>query len=166
MTTFLTTDEQRVQLARIVVAMSDAGLPAAFVRHCDDLARVDQGAFELMELWYEDDDDEQGRDEILADLQEMLDDEEELGSKPVQKPYIRYDQLGDVVGRVREHKEKLRRLVDEHGGVSAVARKAGMHQSALSRLLNSPSMPRRTTLYRIANALDLSEADIAADFVR
>lgn len=86
--------------------------------------------------------------------------------KPLKKPYISYDQLDDVVDAVRAQKEKLRKLIDAHGGVSEVARKAGMHQSALSRMLNSASMPRRTTLYRIANALDLPETEIATDFLR
>ena len=65
-----------------------------------------------------------------------------------------------------EHEAKLRRRVDEHGGVSEVARKAGMHQSALGRLLSSASMPRRTTSYRLANALDVPETEVVTDFVR
>ena len=63
-------------------------------------------------------------------------------------------------------KTKLRDVVDKNGGVSDVARLTGIPQPSLSRMLNSPSMPRRTTLYRIANALGLSEGDIVTDWAR
>jgi len=165
MTTFKTTDAQCIQLARIVVAMSDAGLDAGFVRRANDLAREDQGAYELLELWSEEE-DEREREEILADMQDMLDEADDLPARPLEKPYIGFDQLDDVAARVRTHKEHLRQLIDAHGGVSEVARQAGMHQSALSRLLNSASMPRRSTLYRIANAMGVSESEVATDFVR
>ncbi len=165
MTTFKTTDAQCIQLARIVVAMSDAGLDATFVRRAQDLAREDQGAYELLELWSEED-DESERKEILADMQDMLDEADDLPSRPLEKPYIGLGQLDDVAKRVRGHKEHLRQLIDAHGGVSEVARQAGMHQSALSRLLNSASMPRRSTLYRIANAMGVSESEVATDFIR
>jgi len=165
MTTFKTTPEQQLQLATIMVEMNDAGLPAVFITRCADLARDDQGVFDLMELWFEEE-VEEDRGEIVADLQEILDEDDELPPRPLKKPAIRYGQLDDVASRVSEHKEKLRRLVDAHGGVTVVAEKAGMHQSALSRLLNSASMPRRTTLYRIANALDVPETEVVTDFVR
>lgn len=165
-TTFKTSDAQCIQLARIVVAMSDAGLDVGFVRRAQDLAREDQGAYELLELWSEEEDDEREREEILADMQDMLDEADDLPARPLEKPYIGFDQLDDVAVRVRAHKEHLRQLIDAHGGVSEVARQAGMHQSALSRLLNSASMPRRSTLYRIANAMGVSESEVATDFVR
>ncbi len=165
MSTFKTTDAQCIRLAHIVVEMNAAGLDQAFVRRAHDLAREDQGAYELLELWSEEDDQAE-REEILADMQEMLDEADDLPTRPLEKPYIGYDQLADVATRVRAHKQHLRRLIDANGGISEIARRAGMHQSALSRLLSSASMPRRTTLYRIANAMGVSEADVATDFVR
>lgn len=53
----------------------------------------------------------------------------------------------------RAHKQRLCDLIDKHGGVSDVARKTGIPQPSLSRMLNSGSMPRKSTLYKIANAL-------------
>jgi DNA-binding phage protein len=63
-------------------------------------------------------------------------------------------------------KAKLRKLIDQHGGVSAVAKLTGIPQPSLSRMLNSGSIPRRSTLYRIANALDLPETEIAMAWSR
>jgi DNA-binding phage protein len=63
-------------------------------------------------------------------------------------------------------KAKLRQIIDRHGGVSAVAKRCGIPQPSLSRMLSSPSVPRRSTLCKIANALDLSEKDIALEWTR
>lgn len=63
-------------------------------------------------------------------------------------------------------KAKLRKIIDKHGGVSAVAQKSGIPQPSLSRMLSSPSIPRRSTLYRIANALGLSETEMAMEWTR
>ena len=63
-------------------------------------------------------------------------------------------------------KAKLRQIIDKHGGVSAVAQKCGIPQPSLSRMLSSTSVPRRTTLYKIANALDLSETEIALEWTK
>ena len=40
-----------------------------------------------------------------------------------------------------------------------------MPQPPLSRLLSSAGMPRRTTLYRIANELGVREAEMVTDWV-
>ncbi len=96
--------------------------------------------------------DPQERDEIVADIQESLDDYQDAPQSPMQKPYIDFDKLGDVAQEVLAKKAKLRDIIDRNGGVSAVAKRAGIAQPSLSRMLNSPSMPRRSTLYRIANA--------------
>jgi DNA-binding phage protein len=65
-----------------------------------------------------------------------------------------------------EYKRKLRDLIDRHGGVTAVAQKAGIPQPSLSRMLASGSTPRRTTLYRIANALGVPESQIVGEWFR
>jgi transcriptional regulator with XRE-family HTH domain len=52
-------------------------------------------------------------------------------------------------------KTRLRHLVEARGGVSVVAKRAGMRQPSLSRLLNSASVPRSSTVHRLARALDI-----------
>lgn len=165
MNPFRTSDEQRVSVARFASEMARAGLDNHFIAAAMDLAWHEQGAYELMELWSEASARKE-RDEIVADLQEAIDEWSEAPSAPRTKPRIDFDQLDDVVKSVVSHKRRLRELIDRHGGVSAVARKAGIPQPSLSRLLTSASMPRRSTLYRIARALDLEEKDIVTEWVR
>lgn len=162
---FKTTNEQIIQLAQIVVDMKDAGLDHDFIAHVSELGRSDQGIYDLAAMWLAENDPAE-RDEILADLQDSIDDYVHAPREPEQKPYIHYKDLDAVASQVLAFKTKLRDIVDKNGGVSHVARLTGIPQPSLSRMLNSPSMPRKTTLYKIANALGLSEGDIVTDWTR
>ncbi len=161
---FQTTTAQILQLASFVVKMNQAGLDQTFIVNAYDLARTDQGVFDLIELWH--DAKAADREEIVADIQDALDDYTDMPPIPQKKPRIPYDKLGDVATRVMAAKTKLRVIVDKHGGVSAVAVKTGIPQPSLSRMLNTPSIPRRSTLYKMANALGLTENEIAMEWTR
>jgi hypothetical protein len=165
MTLIKTTDEQILRVAEIVVAMRTAQLDTSFIAACARLAHTDRGAFELMDLWFDTSDDPAERDEILADLQEAIDDAS-LPRTPEERPYIKFDDLDNVASNVVEHKRRLREIIDRSGGINEVARRMGMPQPSLSRMLRSASMPRRTTLNRIAKALGLSEREIVGEWVR
>lgn len=162
---FRTTPEQIVRLAAIVTAMAQAGVPLELIAAADDLARADAGIFGLMELWSTCSDPAE-RDAVLADLQELVDAYREAPREPIEKPYIRYSELPSIATDVVAFKRKLRDLIDRHGGVSAVAAKAGIPQPSLSRMLASASMPRRTTLYKLANAMGLPESSIVTEWVQ
>jgi DNA-binding phage protein len=162
---FQTTPEQVLKLATIVVAMQKAKLPMQFIFDAQKVAQSDQGVFDLMEMWL-DAKNHNDRDDVIADIQEVVEDQAEAPQQSLEKPRISFDELDKVAAQVMEFKKKLRDLIDRHGGVSAVARKSGIPQPSLSRMLNSATMPRRTTLYRIANALDVSEAEIATEWTR
>jgi hypothetical protein len=166
MTPFKTTPEQVLHLASIMVEMQSAGLEHEFIVKASELARTDQGVYDLMALWMDASSDPSERDEIIADIQDSLDDYADAPQEPMHKPYIKYDRLADVGQRVMAEKIKLRQIIDRHGGVSAVAQKSGIPQPSLSRMLSSPSIPRRSTLYKIANALGLSEEDIVMEWSR
>jgi DNA-binding phage protein len=162
---FKTTPKQVMKLASIMVEMESVGLDRDFIVTASELARTDQGVYDLMALWHGATAKSE-RDEIVADIQESLDDYRDAPPAPLKKPYIKFEKLGDVAQQVMAKKAKLRDIIDRHGGVSAVAQKTGIPQPSLSRMLNSPSMPRKSTLYRIANALDLPETEIASEWTR
>jgi hypothetical protein len=166
MTPFTTTTEQKLKLAGFVVEMMQTDLDHEFIAEASELARTDQGVYDLFELWMETKDDPAERDQIIADIQDALDDYRDAPMQPLRKPYIRFEQLDDVAQRIVKEKLTLRQIIDQHGGVSAVAQKAGIPQPSLSRMLNSVSMPRRSTLYKLANALDLPETTIAFEWTR
>jgi len=163
---FKTTPEQVMNLATIMVEMGRAGLDQDYIVAASELARIDQGVYDLMALWIEAENDPEERNEIVADLQESIDEYREAPSTPQKRPYIKFDQLDDVARRVMAEKAKLRQLIDKNGGVSAVAQRAGIPQPSLSRMLSSPSIPRRSTLYKLANAMDVSETEIAMEWTR
>ena len=151
----------------VMKEMSRAGLPNSFVLDAGNLARQDNAILGLMELWANESNKDE-RNEIIADLQDHIDDDRELprDGNPVEMPKISFSNLGAVTADIADFKSRLKDIIDRHGGVVVVAKKVGMPQPSLSRLLNSGTMPRRSTLYKIAKALDLSENDITGEWLR
>ena len=168
MSLFRTTDEQFVEASAVFVAMRESGLAVSFIRPVGELARHDQGIFELVMLWRDAhaSGDIEERDAVVVDLQAHLDEAEEAPAAPQQKPYIKFDKLPELAQQVAAYKIKLRDLIDKNGGVNAVAKKSGIPQPSLSRMLASAAMPRKTTLYKLANAMGLSEVDITTEWTR
>ena len=152
--------------AKIAHAMRENELPSAFILNAFLLVTQDvRSAYDLMALWEDAEESKVDKDEAVADIQELLDDIESRIQK-TQKPYIRFERLSDVGNKVKGYKAKLREIIDRNGGVTRIAELSGIPQPSLSRMLNSASMPRRTTLYKIANALQLPETDIVTEFMR
>ena len=59
--------------------------------------------------------------------------------------------------------EKLANLIAEHGFNQAnLAEKSGIREGTLSNIINGKGTPRKTTLKRIASALDMSLAELLA----
>lgn len=86
---FHTTPEQVMNLATIMVAMRNAGLAQDFIVQASELARTDQGVYDLMAMWLAAKGDVDEQREIIADLQESLDDYKDAPSEPLKKPYIK-----------------------------------------------------------------------------
>lgn len=124
-----------------------------------------EGIRDLMELWFEETDVTE-RSKIIADIQESLDEILNAPQRAEERPYLRFDDISEIRKDVLAFKEHLRAEVDRQGGISELARKTGIPQSSLSRFFLSGSMPRRTTLFKIAKALNLPETAIGFKWVR
>jgi DNA-binding phage protein len=158
-TPFQTTPAQHVRAAEIATRMVARGLAIEFVSQALRLAADDQGAFELMELWAEAR-TRKDRDATLVDLQESIEEALEMPRGIIEKPKVSFNDLDAVAAQVMKHKHRLRVLIDAHGGVSEIARRSGIPQPSLSRMLSSASMLRRTTLHRIAQAMGIHESEV------
>ncbi len=147
----------------IGTAMTKTGLPDVFVADAVRTAMEFEGVLDLLVLW-RDEGEETEREEIIADIQELVDDCQQTEKK--EAVYIRFDDLESVAKDVRKFKDGLLLVVDQRGGLTHLSRLTGMPQPSLSRFFNSSSMPRRGTLLKIAKALDLSAVEVATDWVR
>ncbi|MCK5072899.1 MAG: helix-turn-helix transcriptional regulator [Bacteriovoracaceae bacterium] len=163
MSIYKTSDSQKIRVYAIATEMSNAGLSASFVAGAVELALIYEGVYDLMELWSEEDDANEF-EQIIADIQEEIEEYAEMPKKPVKKPYISFDDLEGIAKDIEGFKKHLRTLVDQWGGINQLAKQTGIPQPSLSRFFKSSSMPRRTTLYKIANALGLSEREIITDW--
>lgn len=84
--TFQTTPEQQIKLVHILAEM------VGFITKCAELARDDQGVYDLMELWFECK-DPRDRGEILGDLQKIIDENEVIQSRITELK--RRNEIGD-----------------------------------------------------------------------
>jgi DNA-binding phage protein len=163
MSTFRTTDTQKVRVYQIAADMKSGGLSDSFIASAVKLAEYYEGAYELFELWSSEE-DEKERDQIIADIQDEIVEYKEQPKEPVKKPYISFKDLDSIAKNVEGFKAHLKTKVDQWGGISKLSKETGIPQPSLSRFFNTASMPRRTTLYKIAEALNLSEKEIITDW--
>lgn len=144
----------------ILNEMRRSGLESPFICSLMENCQRYEGICDLMEMWF-DETDPKERSKIIADLQESIDDIVNAPQKSEERPYQRYDDIEEVKLDVIAFKKRLRKEVDRQGGISELARKTGIPQPSLSRFFASNSMPRRTTLYKIAKAFNLPESSIS-----
>src|SRR5438477_12996991 len=81
----------------IINAMHKEGLPGKFIFAVANLAVQDDAIYELVSLWF-DEEDKSERQEIIADLQDHIDDDRELprGGSPIEMPKISFEDLDTV----------------------------------------------------------------------
>ncbi|BDA69249.1 hypothetical protein CAL7716_034150 [Calothrix sp. PCC 7716] len=156
---FTTSPEQKIRVYDIATKMAKVGLSVAFINDAVEMASEYEGLHDLMVLWDEET-DICTQDEIIADIQDEIDQYKELPRGIERKPYISFDELDKIANDIVDFKKSLMNEVDRWGGVAKLAEKTGIPQPSLNRFFDSASMPHRTTLYRIANALEITESKI------
>lgn len=151
--------DQFIILGEIANSMLATGISREFVASVIILAFRYEGIYDLMVMWSTETDSEL-KDEIIADLQEEIDESSKiiLPKHLEKKDYLHFDNLDEIVKNVMAFKKNLRAEIERWGGVSKLAKETGIPQASLSRLLNSPSLPRRSTLEKIAKAMNLKES--------
>lgn len=149
----------------ILNEMRLSGLESALIYSLMENCQRYSGIQDLMEMWIDESDSEE-RDKIIADLQEVIDDIQDAPPSPEERPYLEYEDLETIRNDVNEFKNRLREEVDRQGGINELSRRTGISQPSLSRFFSSQSMPRRTTLYKIAKALNLPESAVGFKWTR
>lgn len=145
---------EQIKLFFIAVEMKKTGLADSFIVDAVRTALEFEGVSDLMNLWM-DEEDEKIQDETIADIQEMI--EECAPKEKTEEIYVKFNDLDAIAKNIRAFKDSLLQMVIERGGVSKLSELTGMPQPSLSRFFNSNAMPQRSTVLKIAKALDLGE---------
>jgi hypothetical protein len=153
----------QLELYEIGTAMKKQGLPFDFITAAVETATEFEGVYDLMKLWVNETDAKE-RNEIVADIQDMIQDCEQSEQK--EAPYIRFNDLEAVAKDIRVFKDSLLHIVTEKGGIKHLSELSHIPQPSLSRFFNSASMPQRSTLLKIAKALKLDAVKIATEWAR
>jgi DNA-binding phage protein len=150
-------EKDQICLFKIATEMKIAGIPDFFIVKAVRTALDFEGVADLMKLWAEEE-DESEKDAIIADLQDMIDACSQ--KEKTEAVYIKFNDLDAIAGNIRAFKDHLLQAVHEQGGINHLASLTGIPQPSLSRFFNSNSMPQRSTLLKIAKALELNEVKI------
>jgi len=127
-----------------------------------ELAKERTPFYKMLDLWSQSSLEE--RAEIIADLEEMFEDYKNRPSSPVELPYVPMEKLSSIAREIVAYKSFLKAKVKEHGGVTEIARKCGIAQPSLSRFLNSGTLPRKSTLEKLAKALKLTQKEMSFEW--
>lgn len=156
-------DADIVTLYSVVPKLKQKNYSDEFIRKVMSYAQEDEGAYNLIILWNTLEEDDSEKEEIIADLEELIDEDNRNHYDGV---YIRFDDLEGIAQDIEGFKNSLLMIVNQKvGSISSLAEKTGIPQPSLSRFFNSVSMPRKTTLLKIAKALNLSQVEIATEWV-
>ena len=154
---------KNVELIEIGHQMNQKGLSEEFVAAAVQTAFEFEGVYDLMKMWSEEIDEDE-KNEIVADIQDMID--ECAQKEKAEGTYVRFNDLEQIAKHIQSFKDNLRIIVEGNGGITVLAKLTGIPQPSLSRFFNSNTMPRRVTLLKIARALNLSQVQIATEWVR
>jgi DNA-binding phage protein len=157
------TPDLKVELIEVGHMMNQSGLPHKFIAAAVQTAFEFEGVYNLMKMWV-DEEDQKERDEIVADIQDLIEDCAQ--KEKAEGVYVRFDDLETIAKDVRKFKDNLRMTIDQNGGIKKLAELTGIPQPSLSRFFANATMPRRTTLLKIARALKLSQIEIATEWSR
>lgn len=150
------------ELFKIAIDMKTAGLQEIFIVNAVRVALDCEGISDLMKLW-EKESDKQEKEEIIADIQDMIDAYNQTDNEPL---YIKFNDLDTIAHDIRAFKDSLLQIVIENGGISHLAQLTGIPQPSLSRFFNSHAMPQRTTLIKIAHALKIDKIKIDFEWAK
>jgi DNA-binding phage protein len=152
------TEGAKIDLFKIAIAMQKSEIPDIFIVQAVRAALDYEGIFDLMKLW-EDETEIPEREEIIADIQDMIDACYQQNGKS-DGPYIKFNDLDAIAINIRAFKDSLLEIVINRGGISYLSELTGIPQPSLSRFFNSGAMPHRGTLLKIAKALDLDQIKV------
>ncbi len=160
---FHLTPEQDISLFRISYNMQKADLPPEFISAAIRTALHYEGVADLIFLWNNEIDPSECN-EIIADIHELIDDCNQHEKEEYR--YIKLNDLEQVKLNIREFKDGLLKMVNDQGGISELSKVTHIPQPSLSRFFNSNAMPRRSTLLKIAEALNLDAVRINMPWIR
>lgn len=149
----------KIVLFEIALEMKKADLPKVFIVDVVRAALDYEGISDLMKLW-SDEEDHKEKNEIVADIQDMLD--ACLQKEKSEEFYVKFNDLDIISNHIRSFKDSLLCVVSQKGGIKRLAELTEIPQPSLSRFFNSNAMPQRSTLLKIAKALELDEIKMEA----
>lgn len=156
--TQLSTDQKR-EVIDIAYSMNKYGVACDLVISALEGALAYQDMYKLLKKW-----SEYSTDKKKAMIIKKIEDLINILKVKEEEAKVRLDDLDEISKDIRAFKDNLRVIVDEMGGIKYLSKLTGIPQPSLSRFFNSSSMPRRTTLHKIAAAIHKSRGGSVSEW--
>src|SRR5262245_36927735 len=111
-------ETDQIILFKIALEMKKAGLPQVFIVNAVRAALDFEGIADLMKLW-SNEDEQKERDEIIADIQDMLD--ACCLKEKIEEFYVKFNDLDTIADNIRLFKDSLLSVVAKNGGIGQLA---------------------------------------------
>jgi hypothetical protein len=146
-----------------------SNLPAVFVDRTAKLAREYEGIFDLMYMWNEELSDEE-KDEIIADIQDLLDDEErEPPEYIIDFSKVDCDVIENIIVSLLMWKAYIKMCINKSDwGLDRLSVETGIPIAALNRCfnINTKSLIKYGMFKKIIKVLKLDNLDFVYDYRR
>ena len=156
-------DELQVTLFKIALQMKKANFSDSFIASAIRTAFEFEGVADLLILW-DKEQDKNEKSEIIADIQELID--ECSQHEKLIYPYVKFNDLDAIAKDIRSFKDSLLIIINEKSSLKELSELTGIPQPSLSRFFNTNTMPRRSTLLKIAKALNLDSIKVSSKWMR
>ena len=162
---FLKPDEI-ITICKIAAEMAKAKLPSEFIARTVKVAWESKSGFDILLLW-QDADTQEFKDKVVLLLEKFFEDLEDFETtKTYEDPIKSEQELDELTQKIMDYKKWLRSVVDKWGGVSKLAKTIGVSQPSMSDFFRSASVPKKVTVDKIANVLNLHDEKIYPDWIQ
>ena len=157
---------ETVTICQIASDMAKAKLPSEFIAKAVQVAWESKSGFDILMLW-QDADTQEFKDRVVMLLEKFFEDLEDFEATKIYEAPLKSDQeLDELTQKIMDYKKWLRSVVDKWGGVSKLAKTIGVSQPSMSDFFRSASVPKKVTVDKIAQAINIDNEKIYPNWMQ
>lgn len=149
--------DETVTICKIASEMAQAKLPAGFIAKAVQVAIESKSGLDILLLWDEADTQE-FKNRVVILLEKFFADLDDFETTKTYEANIKSEnEIDELTQKVLDYKKWLREVVNKWGGISKLSKTIGVSQPSISDFFRSASMPKKVTVDKIVNALNLKD---------
>ena len=149
--------DETVTICKIASEMAEAKLPAQFIAKAVQVAIESKSGLDILLLW-EEADTQDFKNRVVILLEKFFTDLEDFEATKTYEANIKSEnEIDELTQKVLDYKKWLREVVNKWGGISKLSKTIGVSQPSISDFFRSASIPKKVTVDKIVNAINLKD---------